>query len=483
MPRPDPVIPSSSERRVVVVTADYEMGRELQRLCGQLGHRSTLVSDVHRLREVILPGSVDVVLLDVEQLGNEPRDVLRLASPAEDGPAVVLIADSADPHRAYDLLSEGATDVIHRPPHSGELSLRIARAVEARDLGLHLASLEDEITERSRRSFMDRIVVARSPAMRSLADTIERVARMKTTVLVTGESGVGKELVARTIHFRSPRLDGPFIALNCAALPHHLIESELFGHERGAFTGAISRRAGKFELAHRGTLFLDEIGETDPSTQAKLLRVLEVQEFMRVGGSHPVRVDVRLVAATNADLERLVAEGRFRGDLLYRLKVVTLRVPPLRERREDIPDLVETFLLQICRDNHLRPRQLTPEAFDALCRYPWPGNVRELLNALEAVVVASPGETIGLEHLPPNIQAGGVAPAGRAVPANGPSLRELEAETIRATLQAVGGSRTRAARMLGIGVRTLRRHVQRLGLDREHPPRPGRPRRRPSSSS
>jgi DNA-binding NtrC family response regulator len=300
---------------------------------------------------------------------------------------------------------------------------------------------------------------------------------MRTTVLILGESGVGKELVARTVHFRSPRLDAPFIALNCAALPPHLIESELFGHERGAFTGAISRRAGKFELAHRGTLFLDEIGETDMPTQAKLLRILEQQEFMRVGGSRPVRVDVRLVAATNADLERLVREGRFREDLYYRLKVLTLQVPPLRDRREDIPDLAETFLVQVCRNNHLRPRRLTEAALAALCRYPWPGNVRELMNTLEALVVSTPAETLDEEHLPPPVRAGVSAAGARSRAVVGSSLKDVEAETIRQTLSAMQGSRTRAAEALGIGLRTLRRRIQELGLDRELPPRPGRPRR------
>ncbi|MDQ7087491.1 MAG: sigma-54 dependent transcriptional regulator [Acidobacteriota bacterium] len=278
------------------------------------------------------------------------------------------------------------------------------------------------------------------------------------------------------MHFRSPRAQAPFVAINCAALPPHLIETELFGHERGAFTGAVSRRAGKFELAHSGTLFLDEIGETDVATQAKLLRVIETQEFMRVGGSRTLRVDVRLVAATNADLERMVREGRFREDLYYRLKVVTLEVPPLRQRREDIPELVTTTLEELCRTNHLRLRRITDKALDTLRRYPWPGNVRELINTLEAVVVSTAAETIDVEHLPAAIR-GGLSPAVPLRDMAGRSLRDIEAEAIRATLSATGGSRTRAAEMLGISVRTLRRRIRELGLQQLMPPRPGRPRR------
>jgi len=481
MPPHAPDVPAPVERRVAVVVRDAAVSREIERQCRHMGHRVVVLPDLAGLARLDADLAPDLVLIDFTQLGAEPADVLAPLARGEEAPSIILVAAPSETAAAWNLVDRGARDVVHRPPHPQELRLRVARSLEARDLGMHLASLEEEIAERSRRSFSDRVLVARSEAMRALVEMIGRVARMRTTVLVLGESGVGKELVARTIHFRSPRLDGPFIALNCAALPPHLIESELFGHERGAFTGAISRRAGKFELAHRGTLFLDEIGETDMPTQAKLLRVLEQQEFMRVGGSRPVRVDVRLVAATNADLERLVREGRFREDLYYRLKVLTLQVPPLRTRREDIPDLAETFLVQVCRNNHLRPRRLTAAALAALCRYPWPGNVRELMNTLEAVVVSTPAETLDADHLPLPVRAGVSASGARSRTVVGSSLKEVEAETIRQTLAAMQGSRTRAAEALGIGLRTLRRRIQELGLDSESPPRPGRPRRSAAS--
>ncbi len=478
--RDDVGVPATSECRVLIVSADAALAGALERECRGLRHRTRITVETRTDADLAGPGGVDVVLLDASLLGDDPRRVLSAAARIEDSPAVILVAPVRELASAYRWLEHGASDVIGRPPHPLELRLRVQRALEARDLGVHLASLEDMITERTRRAFADRTMVAHSPAMRELVAALDRVARMRTTVLVLGESGVGKELVARALHFRSPRLDGPFIAINCAALPPHLIESELFGHERGAFTGAISRRAGKFELAHRGTLFLDEVGETDLPTQAKLLRVLEQQEFMRVGGSRPVRVDVRLVAATNANLERLVREGRLREDLYYRLKVVTLPVPPLRDRREDIPELAEHVLAQVCRRNNLRPRRVTAAAIEALCRYPWPGNVRELMNTLEAVVVAFSAETIDVQHLPPTIVGEIARPTVRPPLHAGRTLRDIEADAIRSTLAMVGGSRTHAAEILGIGLRTLRRHIHELGLDETLPPRPGRPPRAPS---
>jgi transcriptional regulator with PAS, ATPase and Fis domain len=300
---------------------------------------------------------------------------------------------------------------------------------------------------------------------------------MRSTVLIYGESGVGKELVARSIHFNSPRRDNPFIALNCAAMPANLIESELFGHEKGSFTGAHARVRGKFEIAHRGTLFLDEIGDMDPSTQAKLLRVLEEKEFMRVGGNQSIRVDVRVIAATNADLEAMVARSSFRRDLYYRLKVVTIRVPPLKERREDIPALVSTFLDQLSRENAVYRKAITPDALGTLQDYSWPGNVRELKNILESVLVSVPGEVIRLEDLPPSVRPTRIAPHPMEL-RPGTRLEDLERELIKRTLEHTGGNRTHSAALLGIGVRTLQRKIAAYGIS--IPPKRRRPRLRHS---
>ena len=282
--------------------------------------------------------------------------------------------------------------------------------------------------------------------------------------------------MARAIHFASPRREQAFVALNCAAMPAQLIESELFGHEKGAFTGASARTRGKFELAHRGTLFLDEIGEMDPTTQAKLLRVLDEKEFMRVGGDQSLKVDVRVIAATNADLESMVARGTFRQDLYYRLKVVTITVPPLRERLADIPPLVDIFLDELSRANAVQRKAVTPEAMAALGAYAWPGNVRELKNVLESLLVSTPGDTVELADLPPAI-----ARRTARVPADqfmipGSTLAQMERELIRRTLEHTGGNRTHSAQLLGIGVRTLQRKIQEYGL--AIPPKRRRPRAR-----
>jgi transcriptional regulator with PAS, ATPase and Fis domain len=309
--------------------------------------------------------------------------------------------------------------------------------------------------------------------MRRLTDRMKRVAPMRSTVLIFGESGVGKELVARSIHFNSPRRDQPFVALNCAAIPSGLIESELFGHEKGSFTGAHARVRGKFEIAHRGTLFLDEIGEMAHVTQTKLLRVLETREFMRIGGDRRVQVDVRVIAATNADLERLVVEKHFRQDLYYRLKVVTLTVPPLRERREDIAALSRLFLDQLSRANAIPQKRLTPAALEAMTEFGWPGNVRELKNLLESLLVSVVGTEIGLQDLPNYIHGDRVAPPASDYPP-GTALEAMERDLIRRTLEQTGGNRTHSAEILGIGVRTLQRKIKSYGI--AIPPRRRRPR-------
>jgi DNA-binding NtrC family response regulator len=308
------------------------------------------------------------------------------------------------------------------------------------------------------------------------------VAPTRSNVLIIGESGTGKELVANAIHRASPRRDERFLAINCGAIPPDILESELFGHEKGSFTGAIGRKIGKFELAHRGTLFLDEISELYPELQVKLLRVLEDRRVMRVGGSELIEVDFRLIAATNKDLEREVSAGRFREDLYYRLKVVTLRIPPLRERTEDIPMLAEHYLKQFCKEHGRDPKRLTPRAVEALQAFPWPGNVRELKNAMESMVVFHRGPEVTAGDLPVEIrQAVGVPeePARAATDGDGhPALEpaatsgeltmaDIERQAIFAALERTGGRRAEAAKLLDIGLRTLQRKLKeykQLGL-------------------
>jgi transcriptional regulator with PAS, ATPase and Fis domain len=290
------------------------------------------------------------------------------------------------------------------------------------------------------------------------------VAPTNSSVLILGESGVGKELVAKAIHFNSPRRHRPFLAINCSAIPANLIESELFGHERGAFTGAVERVRGKFEMAEGGTIFLDEVGEMDLQTQVKLLRVLEEREFMRVGGNRNIRIDVRVLSATNASLPQRIRQGQFREDLYFRLQVITLQVPPLRARGADLPELIRLFTDSLSRSNGVPPKEISPEALFFLQNYAWPGNVRELKNLLESLLVTLPATRIEPRDLPPALRGG--RPLEDLVPRveAGMTMREMEKELIQKTLDRTDGNRTRAARMLDIGVRTLQRKIREFDL-------------------
>jgi DNA-binding NtrC family response regulator len=433
------------------------------------GYQVSAASGLGEAAEDLTRGVFDAVLLALAPESGDPMSAVRsLANQARTTPLLVLCdADRVD--LALEALRHGAEDYLLRPPDPVELRTRLRRILERRDLDSRITFFQDEASKRYGLKQLE----VRSPGMRSVLDRVLRVAPMRSTVLVSGESGVGKELVARAIHFNSPRRDHPFIALNCAAIPASLIESELFGHEKGAFTGAHTRMRGKFEIAHRGTLFLDEIGEMDLASQAKLLRVLEEREFMRVGGDRSIQVDVRVITATNADLETLVADAGFRQDLYYRLKVVTIRVPPLRERWLDLPALVETFLAELARANAVRPRRISPDALVALTEYEWPGNVRELKNLLESLLVSVTGDVVDVEDLPAYVRRdrAGEEPATLRP---GTTLEAMERELIRRTLEHTGGNRTHSAELLGIGVRTLQRKIQSYELS--IPPRRRRPR-------
>jgi DNA-binding NtrC family response regulator len=462
----------AESRRVLVLVEDAQTRQRLETLLARTGYAASLAGDERQALRALARQDHDAAILDVGRVRGGPVTA-RLRQHAPAIPILVLAEPDRVPE-AVASLREGADDYLLAPPDAVELRTRLGRLLDQSELGSRLALLQDEVS----RNYGYKNLVSHSPAMRDVIHRVARVAPMRATVLVTGESGVGKELVARAIHFNSPRRDFPFVAINCAAIPPNLIESELFGHEKGAFTGAHARNRGKFEIANRGTLFLDEIGETDVATQVKLLRVLEEREFMRVGGDRSIRVDVRVIAATNADLEELVREGRFRQDLYYRLKVVSIPVPPLRERRKDIPTLVDGFLHELARSNAVPARSITDDAVSALEEYRWPGNVRELKNVLESLLVSSPGDVIRREDLPPSIQRQGAGPEPIEVRA-GTTLAEMEAALIRRTLEETGGNRTHSAALLGIGVRTLQRKIAELGI--RIPPRRRRPRRRPAS--
>ena len=462
-------VPESARKRVLVLEPDPGHAERLRALLARAGLAPTLTQESHQLIDAFRRTPPDAVVVDASRA---ERDHL-LSALRRDGATtpILVVTGQASLADAVRLLRDGADDYMVRPVDAFELRARLGRLVERHDLDSRLALLQDEVSK----SYGVKNLVTQSPAMRSVVDRILRVAPLKATVLVFGESGVGKELVARAIHFNSQRRSFPFLALNCAAIPANLIESELFGHERGAFTGAHARTRGKFEIADRGTLFLDEIGETDLATQAKLLRILEEKEFMRVGGDTSLRVDVRVIAATNANLDMMVERGTFRRDLYYRLKVVTIHVPALRDRRADLPELIEGFLDELSRANAVPRKRVAPAVLEALSAYDWPGNVRELKNVLESVLVASPGETIGLEDLPPSI-ARAVAPPLRPMVAVGTTLESMERELIKTTLESAGGNRTHSAELLGIGVRTLQRKIRTYGLDIASKRRRPRPR-------
>ena len=412
----------------------------------------------------------DAIIVSMDWKEDETAAKLDLLRRRVGSMPLLLLCAADRVQLAVAALRQGADDYLLGPPDSYELRARLERILEHRDLDSRVAFFQNELSKRS--GF--RGIEGRSSSMRAVLERVLRVAPMRSTVLVQGESGVGKELVARSMHFNSQRRNGPFIALNCAAMSANLIESELFGHEKGSFTGAHSRVRGKFEIAHRGTLFLDEIGDMAPGTQAKLLRVLEEREFMRVGGDRSIRVDVRVIAATNADLDALVSSGQFRRDLYYRLKVVTILVPPLRERRADIPALVETFLDQLSRANAVKRKSISPAALAVLQTHQWPGNVRELKNTLESLLVSAPGEVIRVEDLPSPVRnRRGSVDASDLAP--GTSLADMERQLIHRTLEYTGGNRTHSADLLGIGVRTLQRKIRTYGIS--IPPRRRRPRR------
>jgi two-component system response regulator HydG len=405
---------------------------------------------------------VDVVVTDLKMEPVDGMAVLRHARSLSPPPSVILLTAHGTIETAVDALREGAYHFLTKPVNVKELRAQVEKAAE------HNGVLREnrELRAQLDRKFSVEGMVGDSPEMRAVFDQVRMIAPTRATVLIEGESGTGKEVLARAIHRMSPRANRPFVAVHCAALPETLLESELFGHERGAFTGAVARKPGRFEMADGGTILLDEVGEIPLSMQVKLLRVLEARELQRVGGTQTLKVDVRVIAATNRELSEEVAEGRFREDLYYRLNVVHVRLPALRTRRSDIAMLARHFLAEFARD-HGRPAapELTREALDALQAYHWPGNIRELRNVMENTIVFLRGDKITPADLPASIKGGTpVATQGITFPLGLP-LEEVETQYIKTTLKQVDGNRTKAAEVLGISRRTLQRRIKELGLE------------------
>jgi two-component system response regulator HydG len=404
----------------------------------------------------------DLVLMDLRMKrmhGDAAQKKIREISP---GTPVVIMTAYGSVRSAVRALKAGADDYLTKPIDVDELKILVLKTLHHHRLEEENSNLKERLDARF--DFGD--IIGRSPSMRELFETLSLVAPSEATVLVQGESGTGKELVANAIHHNSPRKDRPFVKVNCAALPETLLENELFGHDKGAFTGATGPKKGRFQLADRGSIFLDEIAEMTPTTQAKILRVIQEREFEPVGGSRTVQVDTRIISATNRNLEDEIAAGRFREDLYYRLNVVMIKVPPLRNRSADIPLLADFFLERYAKKNRRRLKGFRPRAMDLLLRHTWPGNVRELENAIERAVIMARGDMVGPEHFPKTLQGRGTDESPmEPMLASGRSLKEVEKEMILKTLEDMGGNRTRTAETLGISRRTLQLKLKDYGVN------------------
>jgi len=460
---------STEEQPHVVLIEDEDGNRQsFTRALSRVGFKirgfpeaASALDYLREHRDVVL------VITDLMLPGMDGFGVLAAVREIDPEIGVLMITGHGSVESAVDAMKQGADDYLTKPVDLFVLRNRARAIVEKRQLARRVDELESRLGEKFTK------LIGRSKAMEALFRQMELVAPTRSNVLIIGESGTGKELVANALHENSPRREHRFLPINCAAIPAEILESELFGHERGSFTGATARKVGKFELADQGTLFLDEIGELPLEMQAKLLRVLEQQEFMRVGGTDTIRVDIRVIAATNSDLEAAVEEGKFRNDLYYRLKVVTVRIPPLRERREDIPLLLKHFLEVYGEENQRKNLHFSAEAMRKLVQAPWEGNVRELRNLVESVAVLAPQDEVRVEDLPEEYQSEpppAEAPAAPAAPdspvpleTEGLTMEEIERRAILNALERTGGNRTRAASILGIGLRTLQRKLKEYG--------------------
>ena len=447
--------------RVLVVDDDEAHAEALADGLEIDGHQCTTAASGTEGIKLLGERSFDAVLTDLIMHDKSGLDVLREACRLQPDTVVLVVTGHGSVETAVEAMQIGAADYLTKPVNLAELRTKLPRAVEAvRDRSENI-----ELRRQLDKRYGFENIIGHSPAMQRLFEILGRVSATVATVLILGESGTGKELVAQSLHHNSPRKDRPFVAVNCAALAEGLIESELFGHVKGAFTGAHTSNEGRIVYADGGTLFLDEVGDMPLDTQAKLLRVLESREVVPVGGNKPVAVDIRLVAATNRDLRERVKTGEFREDLFFRLQVVTVELPPLRERPGDLPILIDHFLseLKVVHDRAIRG--ITPEARTMLVRYPWPGNVRELRNCIENMVVLARGDLLDVDDVPVSIaEEGGVRRTGGGYSLAGRSLAEVERDLIAENLELLGGNREKTAKLLGIGERTLYRKIKEYDL-------------------
>ncbi|HSB19152.1 MAG TPA: sigma-54 dependent transcriptional regulator [Anaeromyxobacteraceae bacterium] len=455
---------------VLVVDDDPSIRQTMEAIVRSAGMIPLTAPTGEDALQLLRKSPVDVMLLDVQLPGMSGLDVLRLIREGHPDVGVIMVSVVKEIPIAVEAIKLGALDYLTKDFSPGELSARVSKSLEQLRAARELAWLREEVAVRGNKP----MVAGRSAAMASVVAIADKVAAKPVTVLINGESGTGKEVLARWIHQRSDRSHGPFVAVNLPAIPSELVESTLFGHEKGSFTGATRQRYGKFELANGGTLFLDEIAELKLEVQSKLLRALQEREVERVGGARPINVDLRVICATNRPLDRMVAEGRFREDLYWRLKVVPIEVPPLRERREDVRDLAQHFLSRFAAAYGRVPQTLTPEAVALLENYAWPGNVRELENLVERLTVVCDAPVIDETELPLEIAVGaGLAREAERESSYESAMAAFEKGYLRKILGQVGWNRRRAAEKLGIGYSTLKAKLRDHGLTRGEGPADG----------
>ena len=501
--------PTMNNATILIVDDERNVRESLGRLLRD-DYNVLLAEDGRTALQLLADNAVDAVLSDIRMPGMDGLELLAAIRERHPSVAVIMLSAYGDIETAVEAMRRGAADFLSKPANASDLSIRIERALHSRAVEAENLSLRRQLDAK----YGMRNIIGSSPAMQEVFNLVRSAAPSPATVLIQGPSGTGKELVARAIHQLSPRKDKPFVAVHCASLPTTLLESELFGHEAGAFTGAVARQKGRFELASGGTLFLDEIGEIEESVQVKLLRVLQERSFERIGGTETIRVDIRLVAATNRDLRRRIAEGRFREDLFYRLNVIPIQMPPLRARTGDIPTLFAHFLHRFNEENGKAFDGIDPAAMETLLRYSWPGNVRELENVVERMVVLGHGTRLGLDDIPaddsdnassqvasssaPLQEGGGAERRGENASSNaattlpqavlppegggterrgvsetapsslyaGTSLADAAKSQILSVLDACGGNRSQAAARLGISRRTLHRKLAAWGIQK-----------------
>ncbi len=448
--------------QILIVDDEKNIRTGLSKALSLEGYQTVIAADGQEGWEVVNNTEIDLIISDLKMPKMSGEELLKKVTSAYPTVPVIILTGHGTVESAVQAMQNGAFDFVTKPINLDRLTLLVKRALSSRELHQKHEALKREVDQLRKQNDYGAII-GKSVKMRKMMEAIKQVADTKASVLITGESGVGKELVADAVHAFSSRSDGPYVKVHCAALSESLLESELFGHEKGSFTGAVSQKKGRFELSDHGTIFLDEIGEINAQVQIKILRVLQEKNFERVGGEQTISIDTRIISATNRDLKSEIESGNFREDLFYRLNVVNIEVPPLRERKEDIPLLMNAFLEEFNEENGKEVHGFSPKAQSIMYRYTWPGNIRELRNCIESSLVMCKGDMIDIVDLPVHVR-NGVTDDQVSIQL-GLSLGEAEKEIIKATLAFCKGNKSKTAEVLGIGRKTLHRKIQEYQLD------------------